>query len=90
MTPSLVALGLKLKVARVKLQYTQFVVSTFIGLKNETMISRYECAKSAVPIERLLELSDILDLNVDELLMLRIRHEQEKAISRIYGEGCVQ
>lgn len=83
-------LGEKLREAREKIGYTQYVVAMYVGLKDEKSISKYENGRLAVPAERLVELCDLLDLNIDEMIVLRSRVEQEKIVGKVYGKECIQ
>lgn len=61
-------IGQRLAARRKALGWTQAVIAEKIGVAEETM-SRMESGKVAISLERLAQLTDLLDLPMDELLL---------------------
>lgn len=58
--------GMKLKLARVKKQLTQQQVAEQIGIKQPSY-HEWECGKSKPNWDRMVELSRVLEISLDEL-----------------------
>lgn len=83
-------MGQYIREARTRKGFSLMAVAVYLGLKTDSIISHYESGFRCIPPDKLREIAELLDLNLDVLVNMRAKVETDKIISRVYGSECVQ
>lgn len=84
-------LGQYLKHGRKKAGFSMMEVARYIGLETDSIIAHYESGFRVIPSKYLAEVADFLDLDVNILINLKVKIEEEKIIDEVYerrGKAC--
>lgn len=80
-------LGKYLKSGRQKKGYTLMEVARYLDLETDSIIHHYESGFRAIPNKYLEEIADFLDLDLEKMVALKVKVEEEKIVSEVYGKG---